>query len=179
MQKTWSLILLALPAALLGGHPPSSIPRSPAQQFVTSGLFEGGSDAGANLERLRRADHPGFERWVVDFSDLAENMGGAAPRFQLRYEKADKIELPEGGDLIRKPARFPFLFRQIQKNRLDETKLNRLVKKSKFVKEIHLYPPIEKGDMAMEFVLSEDVEFTPHQPLKGEGRLVLDLRAKP
>src|SRR5688572_19444870 len=133
MRKSWIVSLLALQVTALAGHPPSSIPRTPAKQYMSDGLFEGGSDTGANLERLRRADHPGFERWVVDFSDLAENMGGTAPRFQLRYEKAEKIELPEGGDLIRKPARFLFLFRQIQKNRLDESKLNRLVKKSRFV----------------------------------------------
>ncbi len=44
------------------------------------------------------------------------------------------------------------------------------------MKEIVLYPPVERGDMAMELVLRDDVRFDPFQPLEREGRLVLDLR---
>ena len=75
-----------------------------------------------------------------------------------------------------KPAKFLFLFRSIEKNRLNPKKLQKLAKKSRFVKKIILYPPIEEGDMAMEFILKEDVLFEPHQPLEKEGRLVLDVK---
>jgi len=157
---------------------PHSIPRDSARRFRTSGIFEGGTDKQANLEGLRLASHAGYERWVVDFSDEHKTLGGIAPRFQLRYVKADKIPLPDGSVFVRSPARFVFVFRNIARNSLKNSRLKGLARKSRFVKEIILYPPIERGDMAMEFVLNDNVLFEPHQPLEREGRLVLDLKAR-
>ena len=180
MGRHFGLAVLALffATTLRAGLTPHAIPRNLAKQFSTDGLFEGGSDAAANIESMRLAQHgkQGFERWVIDFSDGAKSVGLVAPRFQLRYERAEKIPLPEGGDLVRKPARFIFVFRQIQKNLVNAERIQELLKKSRHVKDIILYPPIEKGDMAMEFVLKDNVAFTPHQPLEREGRLVLDLK---
>jgi len=171
-----ALLLLCLSVPLFAAQLPNTIPRVPAKQFTNDALFEGGKEVAANLEGLRFAGHAGFERWVVDFSDNTQKPGTIAPRFQIRYEKAETLPLPEGGDLVRKPARFIFVFRQIQKNLLSEDLVQRLARKSRFVKEILLYPPIEKGDMAMEFVLKDNVRYSPHQPLEREGRLVLDLK---
>jgi len=173
------LFLLCLAAQAVASPVPHSMPRAPARSYSTDALFEGGKEVAANLEGVRLAGHPGYERWVIDFSDHAKSVGAIAPRFQVRYEKAETLPLPEGGELLRKPARFVFIFRQIQKNLLKEDTVQNLVKKSRFVKEILLYPPIEKGDMAMEFVLKDNVRFTPHQPTEREGRLVLDLKKAP
>ncbi len=170
------LILLLACQTVFSSPSPHSIQRVPSKQFATDALFEGGKDISANLEGMRLAGHGDFERWVIDFSDGKAQVGNAAPRFQIRYEKADTLPLPEGGDLVKKPARFIFIFRQIQKSLVNEDLVSKLVRKSKFVKEILLYPPIEKGDMAMEFLLKDNVRFTPHQPLEREGRLVLDLK---
>ena len=158
---------------------PHSIPRTPQQSFKSEGLFEGGENKKANLEGLRLAGHPkeGFERWVIDFSDEKKEIGKIAPKFQLRYVKAEKIPLPTGGEIIRRPARFIFVFRQVQKNSIQQKQVKKLLKHSHYVKDIVLYPPIEDGDTAIEFVLKDNVLFEPFQPLQKEGRLVLDLKA--
>ena len=157
---------------------PNAIPRESTKRFRSSGLYEGGSESRANIESLRVALHPGFERWVIDFSDEVKRLGAVAPRFQLRYVKAEKIPLPDGTEFVRKPARFVFVFRSILKNSLTTARLRGLAKKSRYVKEIILYPPIEKGDTAMEFILNDNVLFEPHQPVEREGRLVLDLKSR-
>lgn len=178
MKKLASLGVLAFSLTTFAAVTPSTIPRQTPKNFVDDAIFEGGRDVAANLVDIRFGEHrkQGFERWVIDFSDLADKLGAVAPKFQLRYEKAETLPLPEGGDLQRRPARFLFVLRQIQKNRLTEEKMKNVVKKSRFVKEILLYPPIEKGDMAIEFILKENVRFAPHQPSEREGRLVLDIR---
>jgi len=83
---------------------------------------------------------------------------------------------PDGVPVLSKPAKFIFVFRSIQNNYLTHDKLAQLVKKSNWVQEIVVYPPIEKGDTAVEFVLKENVAFSPYQPVEREGRLVLDLK---
>jgi len=157
-----------------------AIARSSSGNFVTEGAFEGGKEGTrANLESIRVADHPkeGFERWVIDFSDATtRTKGKTAPRFQVRYQKADRIKLAHGGSYVRKPAKFLVFFRSINKNNLTQQKVRSLVPQSLYVKDIVLYPPIEKGDMALEFVLRDDVKFEAHQPIEREGRLVLDLK---
>lgn len=156
-----------------------SIPRTSLKQFVHEGLFQGGTDTRANLESLRVAEHKkeGMERWVLDFSDTVKRkLGLVAPRFQLQYFKADRVTLASGREHVRKPAKFLILLRSINKNFVTPAKAKQLVQKSQYVKEIQLHPPIEEGDMAIEFILKEDVEFEAHQPIEREGRLVLDLR---
>lgn len=172
---TLFLISVSSEAALV----PNAMPRQPGKDFTRDGLFEGGVDQGANLEDVRFAKHSPnpFERWVIDFSDAQRNVGAQAPKYQLRYETSEKLSLPDGTDQLKRPARFLFIFRSIQANHVTVEKLKNLVKKSAFVKDIVLYPPIERGDMAMEFILSQDVKFTPHQPSMKEGRVVLDLKS--
>lgn len=173
-----NLLALAYTFSAFAGIEASSIPRKPLAAFRAEGLFEGGSEAKANLEALRFFEHKsqGYERWVVDFSDLKKTVGAVAPRFQIQYLKSERGIGPEGTEVLRKPAKFIFIFRSIARNELSEPKLQALAKKSQHVEKILLYPPIEGGDMAMEFILKEDVEFQPHQPLEKEGRLVLDIR---
>jgi hypothetical protein len=165
---------LSLPA--VAALQPLSIPRS-SSVFRADGLFEGGSHQKANLEKLRLAFHPGFERWVIDFSDVqTRTFDGVAPRFQLRYVHAQKYQANDGTEVTRRPAKFIFVFRSIFRNFFNREKARQLAHKSRFVKDIVLYPPIEEGDMAMEFILKDDVLFAPMQPTDHEGRLVLDLK---
>ncbi len=160
---------------------PDSIPRAPTDTFVEDGLYEGGSGKRANLESLRLAEHNddgGYERWVIDFSDPATGkVGTIAPKFQIRYLKQERNVYSEGKTYVKKPAKFLFFFRNIAKNYLDQELVSKLAMKSQFVKKIILYPPIEQGDMAMEFILNDNIAFETHQPIQKEGRLVLDIKA--
>lgn len=168
------LLLFVLP--VFGAIEPHSIPRQSTHRFQSEGLFEGGTTNKANIETIQIQEHlKGFERWVIHFSDEKKKSGQAAPQFQIRYIKAEKIPLPDGSELMKKPARFVFVFRQIQKNHVHRSQIKGLLKKSRFVRDIVLYPPIEDGDTAMEFVLNDNVLFETHQPLNREGQIVLDL----
>jgi hypothetical protein len=180
-MKAWSLVALILgSSAVFAAIERQNIPRSPLKQFRTDGLFEGGSEVRANLEDLRLASHEGFERWVIDFSDEKKRtLDKVAPHFQIRYVPGEAINGGDGKIVMERPAKFIFTFRSIQHCFITREKLTRLVKKSQWVQEIVMYPPIEKGDTAMEFVLKENVAFSPHQPIEREGRVVIDLKPAP
>lgn len=154
------------------------IPRVASQTFKTEGLYEGGNAASANIEAFRVSENAGVERWVLDFSDnIKRELGSVAPHFQIRYLPGDKIIGSDGLPIMAKPAKFILTLRGIRKNFLQRHALQELVKKSLFVKEITVYPPIEEGDTAIELILKDNVSFEPHQPVQKEGRLVLDLKA--
>jgi len=178
-MKVCFIVFFTTALTAFAANPPIAIPRSSLKAYRSEGLFEGGKGQRANLESLRFAKHPGFERWVVDFSDSKGHVAASAPQFQLQFIKSEKTLGLDGESTTRKPAKFIFLFRSIEKNFLDTRKLKALTGKSKHVKEIIVYPPIEQGDMAMEFVLKDDVLFEAHQPVEREGRLVLDLKSSP
>jgi hypothetical protein len=177
-MKTFLCLLIAtLGVNLFSALPPIGIPRSSLKKFRTEGLFEGGSRTPANIETIRLANHKNYERWVIDFSDVdRKQKNNHSPRFQLRYIAAENLLGPEGDPIIDKPARFLFTFRNIRQNYLSKNTLKQLLARSSYVKDIIVYPPIEAGDTALEMILKSDVKFEPHQPLEGEGRLVLDLR---
>jgi hypothetical protein len=184
MNNSLRLILLQslflLGGAAVASMEPHGIPRSASGSFRDSGLFEGGKSTKANLEALRLADHrsQGFERWVIDFSgEKGRKLGEVAPKFQLEYVKARKFLRDDGSEATSRPARFVFTFRGIGRNFLTKSAVAKLSKKSLYVENIVIYPPIEGGDMAMEFILKDDVRFDPHQPIEREGRLVLDMKA--
>lgn len=160
---------------------PRPIPRTPSKLFMKEGLFEGGTRVSANLEGLRFSKHrkEKTERWVFDFSSAETRViGKQAPLFQIRYVGGDTVNLPQGKDVLLSPPRLIVTFRAIGQNYLTTDRLKALVRKSDLVKNIILYPPIEDGDMAIEFILKAPVPFEPHQPLQNEGRLVLDLKSR-
>ncbi len=155
------------------------IPRTASHSWRTEGLFAGGSSPAANIENLHLSDHKGAERWVLDFSDnLKREIGKVAPKFQLRYIPGDKVIGSSGELVMARPAKFVLTLQGIRKNFLNRTALQDLVKRSKFVKDIIVYPPIENGDTAIELILGDNVDFEPHQPAQKEGRLVLDLKER-
>ncbi len=175
-MKPLFLVLCVAQAAFAVQAPTETvqgIPRVSTRHFVREGLYEGGDAVRANLEGLRFAQHPGgIERWVVDFSDAAgREIGKAAPRFRLRYEPAEPGK--------RREPRFVLNLRTVQNVKLTPEMLKQLPKKSKFVKEVVLYPPVEDGDISLELVLHSSVRFETHQPLEKAGRLVLDLMRSP
>ncbi len=156
---------------------PAPIPRTANQDFRTEGLFEGGSAVSANIEGLRLSEQDGLERLVVDFSDNAKReLGKVAPKFRVRYIPGNKIIGSTGELIVSQPAKFILTFQAIRKNYLNKTVLQELVKRSKYVKDIVIYPAIENGDTAIELILHDNVAFEPHQPIQKEGRLVLDMK---
>jgi hypothetical protein len=168
--------LLAVPA--WAAVVPREIPRLPSREFRSEGLFEGGTPRKANVESVRLSPGKDTERWTIEFSEeMTRKVGRVAPRFQLRYEHADKFISQEGEKVQSRPARFVLLFRGVGHCFVKEAALLALARKSRFVKDVQVYPPIENGDMVMELVLYDDVLFEPFQPLRREGQLVLDLRA--
>ncbi len=175
----FSLLYSSFGIAFIGPNTP--IPRAPSKEFLAGGLFEGGKMVPSNIEALRFSAHPkeGFERWVLDFSEPKSlRIGEVAPRFQLRYVKADKINEDGAQEMVLEPPRFIFMLRKIEKNFLKPEKLKRLVAKSRFVQNVVLYPPVEEGDTAIEFILKDNVLFQAHQPAHNEGRIVLDIKAE-
>lgn len=180
MRFVLAAIFIAWMTDLASGAvvPPMSIPRDASKRFLSDGVFEGGRAIRANLEGLRFSKHPkeGFERWVFDFSDATtRTVGSAAPQFQVRYVKAGKLAKPEGGYVTVEPARIVINLKGVSKNQLTRSLLDKLAKKSELVKEVISYPPIEEGDMAVEMILKDSYPFFTHQPLRNEGRLVIDL----
>ncbi|MBY0371835.1 hypothetical protein K2X33_14215 [bacterium] len=154
-----------------------AIPRLSTKDFRTEGLYEGGKRIPANIEAMRVSDHKGVERWVVDFSDaLSRKLGKVAPQFQVRYQPGEKGIGATGESVFFRPAKFLLTFRGVRQNYLDAEKVKALVKKSRYVKDITLYPAIEDGDLVIELTLTDDVAFEAHQPVQKEGHLVLDLK---
>lgn len=179
MKTTWRTlgIILFTACAAEAVAKPAPIPRTANQDFRTEGLFEGGSPVSANIEGVRISEQDGMERWVVDFSDNAKReLGKVAPKFQVRYIQGDKIIGSTGELIMARPAKFILTFRAIRKNFLNKAALQDLVKRSKHVKDIVIYPAIEDGDTAVELILHDNVAFEPHQPIQKEGRLVLDMK---
>jgi hypothetical protein len=161
---------------------PHRVPRGATQTYRKDGLFEGGRDnAKANLEDIRMSEpNDGrSERWIIDFSNPKRIWGSVAPKFQLSYSASDRMELPEGKTLIRQQAKFTLLLQAIQHSFVSKEQLQDAIHKSRYVKNVIVYPPVENGDMAVEIILREDVLFEPYQPMEREGRLVLDLRDAP
>lgn len=182
IKITLSFLLLASVTFLQASVSPTAIPRTPIKHYQTEGIFEGGTHSPANIEAVRFSPHQkdGYERWVIDFSDQKQRViGKIAPLFQIRYVKAHRLAIPDAKDIVLEPAKFVFIFREIQHNYLNSAALKTLTKKSRFVKDIVLYPAIEDGDTAIELVLNDNVLFEPHQPTEKAGRLVLDLKNAP
>ncbi|MBM4317207.1 MAG: hypothetical protein FJ116_06975 [Deltaproteobacteria bacterium] len=169
--------------ALVGGNlmasvaPSMTIPRDASRRYLTDGVFEGGKPIKANLEALRFFNHKqkGFERWVFDFSDATtQTVGSVAPKFQVRYQKASKVE-NQGQLLTLEPARIIISIKGVIKNQISRSQLEKLPQRSTLVKEVIVYPPIDEGDIAIEMLLKDSYPFYTHQPLNNEGRLVIDL----
>jgi len=173
------ILALLVSTSVFASIPPRPIPRTSSKIFVKTGVFEGGTSHPANIESLRFSRNPKdqSERWVLDFSDgQTRNLQEMAPRFQVRYSNADRVDLPEGDTLLLAPPRIIISLSSIKGNYLNRGQIRNFLEKSKLVKEITVYPPIEGGDTAVEFVLKKPVLFEPHQPVQKEGRLVLDLK---
>lgn len=166
------LFSLILSQILLASLIPMTIPRVATNNFLKQGFFEGGSSKQAVLQQIQLVPYSkeNRERWIIGFEK--KNL----PPFQIQYFPAEKFSSADQGLLTQKPAHFRFLFRHLTKNLLTETQLAQMTTKSRFVSEIVLYPPIEEGDVALEFILRDDVQFEAHQPISPENRLVLDLR---
>lgn len=160
---------------------PRPIPRTSSRLFVDRGLFEGGSPVAANIEGIRFSRNPKdkSERWVIDFSDArTRSFQQLAPEFQVRFSPMETILSPEGKPMMLSAPRLIVSLSSIKGNYLHSPQLTKLLKKSKLVQSVRIYPPIEDGDRAIEFVLKTNILFEPHQPVQKEGRLVLDLKPK-
>lgn len=160
---------------------PRPVPRTASKIFVESGVFEGGTPIAAHIQGLRfsRNAKTGVERWVLDFSDAkTKNYQLMAPEFQVKLLPSEKVKVADGKEVLLTPPRIIVYLDSIKTSQLDEYRLQKLIKRSKLVRTIRVYPPIEDGDRAIEFVLKKEALLEPHQPLQKEGRLVLDLKPR-
>lgn len=168
MTKIGTIVCLLAPLAFAMVE---SLPIPRVQStFRTEGIFDGGSQSKANLEAIRLGMHhkEGYERWVIDFSDATTRKPGiVAPQFQIRLLSA----IPQTNE-----PRLVLALGSIASSFIKPTQTMNLLKKSGLVKDITIYPPIEGGDLSIEFVLKPGVRFSPHQPIEKEGRLVIDLK---
>jgi hypothetical protein len=171
-----ALLLFAVFAVPCFSAAPTLIPRSPTPVYRSDVFFEGGSGAAANLEGLRMAPHGQFERWVIDFADeKGMNKTAIAPKFQVRFIPAEKIESETGEMILGRPAKLIINIERVKQNRLNKSGILALIKKSSHVDKITVYPPVENGNTAMEFTFSSEAPVNIHQPLEKEGRLVIDI----
>jgi len=157
---------------------PTPIARLSRGQFHSSGFIEGGTHRAASLLDIRHFHHKsqGFERVVLDLSEPSKNsVADYLPAFQLRYFPSS-TQIDDKNTSHTKPAKFLLVIRSIQRNQITEKMTQTLTKDSQFLDQIKVYPPIEDGDMALEFILKSDVLFEAHQPRLKAGRLVLDLK---
>jgi hypothetical protein len=170
-----SLLLSSLAIAI-----PDPMPQASRGKFLSEGWFQGGTGSRATLRDLHLSFPSGNERWTLEFSDLLNQRAGkVAPRFQLRYFPSERGVRSDGSEAERSPARLVFWLRSLERNHWDRSFLRHLLKQSELVKNIVLYPPIEEGDMALEFVFRENVLFEPHEPVAFPGRVILDFKAVP
>lgn len=174
-------ILMFLTASSFGALAPRPVPRTVSQIYIGSGVFEGGSPLAAHIEGLRFSRNPqtGTERWVFDFSDARTNSPQLlAPEFQLRLTPPDKVQLADGKEVQISPQRLLISLNAIKNNEIRAKTIQTHLSKSKLVKNIRIYPPIENGDRVIEFTFKHPILLEPHQPLQKEGRLVLDLKPR-
>lgn len=171
------LSLLFSCGALTAPHP--LVPRTASKIFISSGVFEGGGLDLVNLERIRFWKDPqsGVERWVIDFSSLAERkLQEKAPYFKISVIPPNKLFLPHQKEEELSPARIVIQLSGVQNNFTRAKRIKTFLKKSNLVRSLRIYPPLENGHRLMEWVLNDSVVVEPHQPISKEGRIVLDLK---
>lgn len=159
----------------------TAVPRTAEKLQIEPVIYEGGKGVRSNIEALRYFFHQkdGFERWVFDFSAPGRaHKQEVAPLFQVEYRRANRTISATGEDVQKETPKFVFRFRAIESVFVTPAELARLAKTSPFVEEIVLFPAIEEGDLAVEFVLKHNVSYRLHQPTEKPGRLVLDLSLK-
>ncbi len=143
----------------------------------TNTVLAGENLAHTTLEGFHLSTSKDKERLTVNFSgsSTAKN-GGKIPRFQLRYLPEEKFATAEGTLAFAKPPRFVLTLRSLNGNKTNPAMLQAAITRSRLVKEILVYPPVEEGDTAVEILLHDNVRFsTDRQGLKA-GRLTLELR---
>jgi hypothetical protein len=174
-KLAWGLLFIA-PVAW-GIAKPLVLPRTGNGPYLTEGFFEGGEAHPSNIDGLKLRYLGETERWSIDFSPITRlSSKRSVPRFQLKYTPAEKGIRDTGEWATLRPAKLTLNLRNIRKNALDENRLQRLVKQSKHVERIHVYPPIEEGDTAIEIVFKDSVSFLPHLPGNRSSSLVIDVK---
>ena len=172
-------------------HPLRILDSRPSH-FHDDGIFEGGErEVSAilkwiKLDSLFKHHHETSEEWVFRFEPLGsgqrhqKSFDKILPFVQVRYLrkiKPDNLSSDESVGLSSaSPAELIFLFEAIADNQVRMSELNSQLESSHFVKKILMYPPIEGGDMAIKFLLKENVWFRTyftHRLSKQELRIEL------
>ncbi len=154
-----------------------TIPRIATNVYREEGIYRGGTEEAAGIRSLKREETPsqGGERWTFEFSS-PHKYKKAAPYFQVKLIKAESFQRSDGTVVITEPPKIVLMLRGITGLGLPQRDIDRALKKSRFVREIIPYPPIEDGDTAIELVLSRETLISPHHPRYAENRLVLELK---
>ncbi len=175
MKRFLSTVLLSTSfVCALGAVKLDPVPRSATGDYRTEGLFQAGTPGPKNIDALYNRDFGSAERWVIDFSEPGKPKSFSnIPELQVQYEGEEKVLSDSGELIVAREPKVILKFRSIRKNALDRDRFASLIRKSKHVKAITLYPAIEGGDTALEFLLKGNV---PFRPSLEAGRLLLDLK---
>ncbi len=154
-----------------------AIPRIASNEYREEGIYRGGSEESAGIKSLKREETPsqGGERWTLEFSSPTKRRKGA-PYFQVKLVKAESFQRSDGTVVITEPPKILLQLRGVTGSGLPQRDITRALKRSRFVKEIIPYPPIEDGDTAIELVLSRETLVSPYNPRYAENQLVLELK---
>lgn len=178
-MRFFLVFLCSVVSHLAGSAPHPLVPRTASQIFINSGVFEGGGLDLVNLERIRFWKDPktGIERWVIDFSSLAERkLQEQAPYFKISVIPPNKLFLPHQKEEELSPARIVVQLSGVKNNFIRSKRIKQFLRKSDLVRSLRIYPPLDNGHRLIEWVLSDSVVVEPHQPISKEGRIVLDLK---
>jgi hypothetical protein len=158
-----------------GARKAEPVPRRPTGEYRTQGFFQAGTPGPKNIDSVSTRDFGAAERWTIDFSEPGKQRSlSSVPELQVQYIEEEQVLSDSGEMVVAKEPKFILKLRSIRKNALNRDRLAELARKSRHVKKVILYPEIEGGDTALEFILKAN---TPFRPFLEPGRLVLDLKA--
>ena len=172
-----SLFLLVVSLNSFAATPALEIPRRATKDFVGEAILKGGEKQLANLEAIRVAGHPTFERWVFDFSDAStRTVGKLAPEFRLHFQPSEVSN--NLAETHTKQGKFQIVFRKVQKNFITLDMAKKIAAKSQYIDNVLLYPLLDDGDCGIELILKSGVavQFQAHQPQSPAGKLVVDIK---
>lgn len=156
-----------LPApAEFSPHEVMAAQQSKQEIYVMDAIVRGGDPTAksASLTNLRWAKKQGYERIVLDLAGEGANwQKSSLPYFQVGLNpQAQKVSVDIRGVINRK---------------LTQENATRALRRSAYVKEVYLAPPLQGDLLSLEMKTKQTVDVEAFY-LVGPPRIILDIRAK-